>query len=60
MFYLQDSVLNKNRLIRKKEWETFVNDISDKCQKVDQTFQEKENEIQEFYVDLEKKLHIAT
>jgi len=33
--------------------------MSDKCQKVDQTFQEKENEIQEFYIDLEKKLHIT-
>ncbi|EFN88156.1 Protein Muted-like protein [Harpegnathos saltator] len=54
-----DSILNENRLIRRKEWEKFVNDMSDKCQKVDQTFQEKENEIQEFYVDLEKKLHIT-
>lgn len=33
--------------------------MSDKCWKVDQTFQEKENEIQEFYVDLEKKLYIT-
>lgn len=54
-----DSVLNENRLARRKEWEKFINDMSDKCQRVDQTFQEKENEIQEFYVDLEKKLHIT-
>ncbi|XP_014472526.1 PREDICTED: biogenesis of lysosome-related organelles complex 1 subunit 5 [Dinoponera quadriceps] len=54
-----DSALNGNRLIRRNEWEKFVNDMSDKCQKVDRTFQEKENEIQEFYVDLEKKLHIT-
>lgn len=56
---LQDSVLNENRLARRKEWEKFINDMSDKCERVDQTFQEKENEIQEFYVDLEKKLHIT-
>lgn len=56
---LQDSVLNENRLARRTEWEKFINDMSDKCQRVDQTFQEKENEIQEFYVDLEKKLHIT-
>ncbi|XP_029155283.1 biogenesis of lysosome-related organelles complex 1 subunit 5 [Nylanderia fulva] len=54
-----DSVLNENRLARRTEWEKFINDMSDKCQKVDQTFQEKENEIEEFYVDLEKKLHIT-
>ncbi|XP_011345555.1 biogenesis of lysosome-related organelles complex 1 subunit 5 isoform X2 [Ooceraea biroi] len=55
-----DSVLSKNRSLRRKEWERFINDISDKCQKVDQTFQEKETEIREFYVDLEKKLHITS
>lgn len=54
-----DSVLSENRLARRTEWEKFINDMSDKCQKVDQTFQEKENEIEEFYVDLEKKLHIT-
>lgn len=54
-----DNVLSENRLMRKREWENFVNDMNDKCKKVDQTFQEKENEIQEFYVDLEKKLHIG-
>lgn len=51
--------MSENRLLRKKEWEKFINDMSDKCEKVDHTFQEKENEIQEFYVDLEKKLHIT-
>ncbi|KAG5325173.1 BL1S5 protein, partial [Pseudoatta argentina] len=52
-------VLSENRLLRKKEWERFINDMSNKCEKVDQTFQEKENGIQEFYVDLEQKLHIT-
>jgi hypothetical protein len=52
--------LSRNRSSRKKEWEKFINDISDKCQKVDETVQEKENEIHEFYIDLEKKLHIIS
>ncbi|CAK9807106.1 Biogenesis of lysosome-related organelles complex 1 subunit 5 [Anthophora plagiata] len=54
-----DRVLQENRKIRKLEWEKFVNDMSEKCEKVNQTFEEKENEIREFYIDLEKKLHIT-
>ncbi|KAG7189373.1 hypothetical protein KM043_017022 [Ampulex compressa] len=55
-----DKALEENRDIRKLEWERFINDMSDKCQRVDQTFQEKENEIKEFYVDLERRLHITS
>lgn len=54
-----DIALLENREIRKSEWEKFVNDMSEKCEKVNQTFQEKENEIKEFYIDLERKLHIT-
>lgn len=54
-----DRALQENREIRKVEWEKFVNDMSEKCEKVNQTFEEKENEIKEFYIDLEKKLHIT-
>ncbi|CAL7939819.1 biogenesis of lysosome-related organelles complex 1 subunit 5 [Xylocopa sonorina] len=55
-----DIALQENREIRKQEWEKFVNDMSDKCEKVNQTFEEKENEIKEFYIDLERKLHITS
>ena len=44
-----DIALLENREIRKLEWEKFVNDMSENCEKVNQTFQEKENEIKEFY-----------
>lgn len=54
-----DKALRQNRELRKVEWEAFVNDMSEKCEKVNQTFEEKENEIKEFYVDLEKKLNIT-
>ncbi|XP_015587957.1 biogenesis of lysosome-related organelles complex 1 subunit 5 [Cephus cinctus] len=54
-----ESKLQVKRELRKAEWEKFINDISDKCVKVDQTFQEKEEELKEFYADLEKKLQIV-
>ncbi|XP_066587555.1 biogenesis of lysosome-related organelles complex 1 subunit 5 isoform X1 [Prorops nasuta] len=56
----KDKALQKHRTTRKYEWESFINDMSEKCQKVDQTFQEKIDEIKEFYIDLEKKLHIES
>ncbi|XP_012347643.1 biogenesis of lysosome-related organelles complex 1 subunit 5 isoform X2 [Apis florea] len=55
-----DIALQTNREARKVEWEKFVNDMSEKCEKVNQTFEEKENEIKEFYIDLERKLHITS
>lgn len=33
--------------------------MSEKCEKVNHTFEGKENEIKEFYDDLERKLHIT-
>lgn len=60
LFNFQDIALQENREIRKLEWEKFVNDMSEKCEKVNQTFDEKENEIKEFYIDLERKLHITS
>ncbi|KAH0554017.1 biogenesis of lysosome-related organelles complex 1 subunit 5 [Cotesia typhae] len=53
-----DSKIAENRELRKEEWKKFINDMSDKCRKVDATFNEKEEELKKFYVDLEKKLHI--
>ncbi|XP_076683354.1 biogenesis of lysosome-related organelles complex 1 subunit 5 [Andrena cerasifolii] len=55
-----DGALQENRERRKLEWEKFVNDMSEKCAKVNQTFEEKEEEIKEFYMDLERKLHITS
>ena len=55
----QDSKLQKNREIRRGEWEKFINDMSEKCSKVDQEFMTKKEHLKEYYQDLEKKLHIA-
>lgn len=54
-----DRALEENRKVRKLEWVKFVNDMSEKCEKVNETFEEKEDEIREYYIDLERKLHIA-
>ncbi|XP_039275416.1 biogenesis of lysosome-related organelles complex 1 subunit 5 [Nilaparvata lugens] len=52
--------LELKRELRKTEWEAFVVDMDAKLQKVDETFQEKENELKEFYCDLERKLHLTS
>lgn len=56
--FFQDKKLQENREARRADWQGFINDMSSKCRKVDQTFQEKEQELKEFYIDLERKLHI--
>lgn len=51
-------VLEKNRETRQRIWEDFCDDMRHKRQRIDITFEEKEEEICEFYSDLERKLHI--
>lgn len=58
-FVSQDTTLIARREIRKADWECFIEDMTQKCSKVDATFQEKEEELKEFYSDLEKKLLIG-
>lgn len=33
--------------------------MTKKCERVDETFKEKEKDIRDFYFDLERKLHIS-
>ncbi|XP_012267635.2 biogenesis of lysosome-related organelles complex 1 subunit 5 [Athalia rosae] len=54
-----DKKLQVNRETRKSQWQKFINDMSSKCEKVDKTFEEKEEELRGFYQDLEEKLHIS-
>lgn len=54
----QDALLENNRQTRKKAWQVFVDDMTHKCSRIDLTFEEKEEELVEFYSDLERKLHI--
>ncbi|XP_031620943.1 biogenesis of lysosome-related organelles complex 1 subunit 5 [Contarinia nasturtii] len=50
--------LDGNRLERAKIWNRFVDDMKYKQSCVENTFEEKEEELREFYSDLERKLHI--
>lgn len=50
--------LNKNRDARKVIWDQFVDDMNHKSSRIDNTFEEKEEELRDFYSDLERKLHI--
>lgn len=56
---MQDTSLALAQEERKLRWEKFVDDMTHKCSRVDNTFDEKEEELQEFYSDLERKLQIA-
>lgn len=56
--FLQIDQLNQNRIRRERLWQQFKDDMNHKCSRVDNTFEEKEEELREFYSDLERKLHI--
>lgn len=55
---MQDKNLEVKREIRKSDWERFQNEMKAKCFNVDTTFDTKEKELNIFYIELEKKLHI--
>lgn len=49
----------ENRDKRQKEWDQFIDDMNFKCQRIDNTFEEKEEELRDLYADLNHKLNIA-
>lgn len=56
--YSQEKRLEENRIGRTKIWDRFIDDMKHKQSCVENTFEEKEEELREFYSDLERKLHI--
>ncbi|KAL0901761.1 hypothetical protein ABMA27_006937 [Loxostege sticticalis] len=44
---------------RQKEWDQFIDDMNFKCKRIDNTFEEKEEELRDLYTDLNHKLNIA-
>lgn len=52
------ATLEKKRAEREDIWNLFVDDMNHKCKRIDNTFEEKEEELRDFYSDLERKLHI--
>ncbi|XP_046673309.1 biogenesis of lysosome-related organelles complex 1 subunit 5 [Homalodisca vitripennis] len=56
--YNIDANLELKREIREGDWERFQSEMKVKYSNVDHTFNEKEEELSEFYSDLKKKLHL--
>lgn len=54
----QEKRIEENRLARTETWNRFVDDMKHKQSCVENTFEEKEEELREFYSDLDRKLHI--
>lgn len=52
-------MLKARRESRKYEWNNFLSDMAAKNVKVDKMFTEKEDELRNYYTDLEDKLHIS-
>lgn len=50
--------LEKNRVERERIWLFFDDDMNHKISRLDNTFEEKEEELRDFYADLEQRLHI--
>ncbi|XP_063825776.1 biogenesis of lysosome-related organelles complex 1 subunit 5 isoform X2 [Ostrinia nubilalis] len=44
---------------RQKEWDQFIDDMNFKCKRIDNAFEEKEEELRDLYADLNHKLNIA-
>lgn len=55
----ENNTLEQRREKRKAEWRKFVEEITEHCSEIDESFIEKEDELQEFYRDLERKLHLT-
>ncbi|XP_049883794.1 biogenesis of lysosome-related organelles complex 1 subunit 5 [Pectinophora gossypiella] len=49
----------ENRVKREKEWDQFIDDMNFKCKRIDNAFEEKEEELRDLYADLNHKLNIA-
>ncbi|XP_062524569.1 biogenesis of lysosome-related organelles complex 1 subunit 5 isoform X2 [Bombyx mori] len=51
--------IKSNQELRKREWDKFIDDMNFKCQRIDNAFEEKEEELRDLYADLKHKLNIA-
>ncbi|XP_026463999.1 biogenesis of lysosome-related organelles complex 1 subunit 5 isoform X2 [Ctenocephalides felis] len=56
---VKEALLEK-RAKREAGWESFLEDVNQRYQSIDLTFEEKEQELNEFYSDLNRKLHLHT
>ncbi|XP_068626962.1 biogenesis of lysosome-related organelles complex 1 subunit 5 [Battus philenor] len=50
---------SENQEKRQKEWDNFIDDMNFNCKRIDNTFEEKEEELRDLYADLNHKLNIT-
>lgn len=51
-----DQALESSRQAREKEWSSFMADFQGKCEKIDDAYNQKEADLKEHYLKLEKEL----
>lgn len=59
IFQVNEQKRTENREKRQKEWDQFIDDMNFKCQRIDNAFEEKEEELRDLYADLNHKLNIT-
>lgn len=59
MFQVCEQKRTENQEKRRKEWDQFIDDMNFKCKRIENTFEEKEEELRDLYADLNHKLNIA-
>ena len=59
VFFLQDQALESSHQAREKEWSQFLNDFQNKCEKIDDAYNQKEKDLRLHFQKLEKDLNWA-
>ena len=55
--FLQDQALESSHQAREKEWSQFLNDFQNKCEKIDDAYNQKEKDLRLHFQKLEKDLN---
>ena len=57
MYFLQDQALESSHQAREKEWSQYLNDFQNKCEKIDDAYNQKEKDLRLHFQKLEKDLN---
>ena len=55
--FLQDQALESSHQAREKEWSQYLNDFQNKCEKIDDAYDQKEKDLRLHFQKLEKDLN---
>ena len=57
LYFFQDQALESSHQAREKEWSQFLNDFQNKCEKIDDAYNQKEKDLRLHFQKLEKDLN---